>query len=117
VDELEEERSDLEQPAPVPGAEPDTADVFVRLAAEDRVVALLRDGLEEVASPRDRLVFVEHGVQVALGDPSPAVTIGRLYGMDPAAVRQQTRRIRIRLHRLASTDPRYGELMALPLVA
>lgn len=116
-DELDDERADVEQPPAAAGWESDTDDVLARLAARHEVVALLREGLEEVASPRDLLVFVEHGVQVALGDPSPAVTIGRMYGMEPTAVRQQTRRVRIRLHRLAATDPRFGELVTLPLVA
>jgi hypothetical protein len=88
-----------------------------RLAAVDETVALVRDGLAEVASPRDLLVYVEHRVQVALGDPSPAVTVARLYGMQPAAVRQQTRRIRLRLRRLAASDPRFAPLASLPVAA
>ena len=116
-DGLDDERADHEQPPAAAGSEAQLVEVLDRLAADHEVVALLRDGLEVVASPRDLLVFVEHGVQVALGDPSPAVTIGRMYGMEPAAVRQQTRRVRLRLRRLAATDPRFGELVSLPLVA
>jgi hypothetical protein len=54
---------------------------------------------------------------VALGDPSPAVTVGALYGMKPASVRQQSRRTRLRLRALAETEPRFGPLAELAVVA
>lgn len=98
-------------------AEIELPELLDRLAEVDETVALVRDGLAEVASPRDLLVYVEHRMQVALGDPSPAVTVARLYGMRPAAVRQQTRRIRLRLRRLAERDPRFAPLASLPVAA
>ena len=116
-DELEVDRLDVEEAPAAACAEPSAVDVLDHLAADDHVVALLRDGLSRVATERDRLVFVEHRLQVTMGDPSPAVTVARQHGMKPEAVRQQTRRIKIRLQRLAAVDPRFGELANLPLVA
>ncbi len=106
-----------EQPAHAPSIEASTAEVFSRLANEHRIVALLRDGLGRVASERDLVVFIELGVQVALGDPSPAVTVARMYGMQPAAVRQQNRRMRVRLRQLADREPRFAPLADLAMVA
>lgn len=117
ADELEPERYDVEALAPSHGSEPDTLALLESLAARQSTAALLHDGLARVASPRDRMVFVEHGVQVSMGDPSPAVTVGQQFGLKPATVRQQTRRIRLRLQGLAESDPRYGELAMLPMVA
>lgn len=117
ADQFEPERIDVELPPAAQGTEPGSFEVLAGLAETDPTVALLVDGLAQVATPRDQMVFVEHGLQVALGDPSPAVTVAHQFGMNPASVRQQTRRIRLRLRTLAETDPRYGDLAALPLVA
>lgn len=118
ADELDHEHLDQEAAAPPgPGAEEATDRCLARLAAVDPEVALLSAGLALVASPRDRLVFLEVGIQTALGDPSPAVTVGALYGMKPASVRQQSRRTRLRLRALAESDPRFGPLVELAVVA
>src|SRR5690606_8573318 len=116
-DPLHADTAEVEEPVHPAASEPDTEAVFVGLAGRYPLVALLQEGLERVASPRDVVVFVEHGVQVSLGDPSPAVTVARMYGMQPAAVRQQTRRLRLRLHDLARVDPRFADLASLPMVA
>lgn len=118
ADELDHERHAGQEAAPAPSGSEDPVEAcLARLAAGDRRVALLDEALELVASRRDRLVFVELGIQVALGDPSPAVTVGALYGMKPASVRQQSRRTKLRLRALAETEPRFGPLADLALVA
>lgn len=118
TDQLDHERhAGQEAPPAPPGGEEPVEACLARLAAHDRRVALLDEALELVASRRDRLVFVELGIQVALGDPSPAVTVGALYGMKPASVRQQSRRTKLRLRALAETEPRFGPLADLALVA
>ncbi|NLD77205.1 MAG: sigma-70 family RNA polymerase sigma factor [Acidimicrobiales bacterium] len=117
ADELEPERDEKPEEPAAGGSEPDPFELIEVLAARDQTVALLLAGLGQVASTRDQMVFVEHGLQVSMGDPSPAVTVGQQYGMKPATVRQQTRRIRLRLRGLAETDPRFVELASLPLVA
>ncbi|NLG65024.1 MAG: hypothetical protein GX537_05400 [Actinobacteria bacterium] len=117
ANELDDERTDVEEKPAVAGTEPDTYETLLGLASVNHDAARFIDALASVASVRDQMLFVEHGVQVSLGDPSPAVTVGQQFGMNPAAVRQQTRRIRLRLKDLADSDPRYRELAALDLVA
>lgn len=118
ADELQpDQHRDVAAPPPAPSTESSTAECLARLGRENQTVALLREGLELVASPRDQLVFVEMGVQFALGDPSPAVTVGALFGMKPASVRQQSRRTRVRLQALAASDDRFQPLASLALVA
>ena len=117
-DELDDARyCQKEAPAAASGFERDVAEVFAGLAESRPDVALFREALQCVGSPRDQLVFVEHGLQVAMGDPSPAVTVARLYEMNPAAVRQQTRRIRLRLKDLAASDERFAPLVKVTMVA
>lgn len=118
ADELDHEHhAGREAPPAPPGVEEPIGVCFARLAASDQRVALLGEALELVASRRDRLVFVELGIQVAMGDPSPAVTVGALYGMKPASVRQQSRRTKLRLRALADAEPRFGPLAELAVVA
>ena len=87
------------------------------MGSTEPLVELLFEALELVLSERDRQLFLEVEVQQALGDRSPATTVGPMLGMQPAAVRQQYRRARLRLRRLAGTDPRYAPLADLPIVA
>ncbi len=56
------------------------------------VVEIL-EGLPE----RNRNLFLEYRLQQELGDPSPANTVGEMYGLEPANVRQIVRRVRQRL--------------------
>ncbi len=104
-------------PRPSPAAEVPVVDLVVRLAADHPTLRLLHDAVQQVASPRDQELFYETALQVTLGDRAPAVTVGRLLGMAPAAVRQQHRRVRGRLRALADEDPRYAPLGALPVLA
>jgi hypothetical protein len=78
---------------------------------------LLLDALEQVGSPRDRGLLLDYQMQQDAGDPSPAVTVGRQYGLSAPAVRQAVRRMRRSLRELVRDDARYGELADLPLVA
>jgi DNA-directed RNA polymerase sigma subunit (sigma70/sigma32) len=55
-------------------------------------------------SERDRAVFVEYLLQTDLGDPSPAVTVGAVFGLQAANVRQIVKRTRTRLAGPARTD-------------
>ena len=96
-------------------SEPTAVEVLGRL--DDPVCVLLREALEAVASDRDRTILLEVGLQRSLGDASPAVTIGPSVGLRPDAVRQVLRRVRVRLHRLAETEPRYAPLVDLALLA
>ncbi len=111
------ERTEKED-GPVPSAhEARLVDVMRRMGSTEPLVELLFEALELVLSERDRQLFLEVEVQQALGDRSPATTVGPMLGMQPAAVRQQYRRARLRLRRLAGTDPHYAPLADLPIVA
>jgi hypothetical protein len=79
---------------------------------DDRFL-LLVEALGIVGRARDRAAHVQYGVQKHLGDPSPALTVGREMGLRPDHVRQIDRRMRVRLQRLAQDDPRYGPLIGL----
>jgi hypothetical protein len=70
-----------------------------------------------VASERDQVIFFETAVQSALGDRSPAATVAGLMGIRPEAVRQQARRVRLRVQRLAADEPRFAVLADLSVVA
>ncbi len=117
ADPLDDALLEAEGLPPAPGDEPDLGEVLDQLAAQLPLVALVREGLRTVASPRDRALLLEVGVQGVLGDPSPAVTVAALHDMTPEAVRQVLSRARRRLRRLAADDERFAPLADLPLAA
>ena len=117
ADALDEGLLDVPAPAPAPGDEPDVMALLDGLAGQWPLVALVREGLEAVASARDRRILLEVELQAALGDPSPAVTVAAERGMQPAAVRQVVSRTRRRLRGLAQGDERFAPLAHLPLAA
>lgn len=117
ADDLDEGLLDLAAPAPAPGDEPDVMALLDGLAGQWPLVALVREGLEAVASARDRQILLEVELQAVLGDPSPAVTVAAEWGMQPAAVRQVVSRTRRRLRGLAQGDERFAPLADLPLAA
>lgn len=80
--ELDDQCFDEGQPAPV-----DTVD-YDELVARDPRFATFDDVLRECTSERDRRVVIEYLQQRAAGDPSPAHTVGHMFGLQPATVRQ-----------------------------
>lgn len=100
-----------------PAAEPEALALFDGLAARRPDVGLLREGLARVSRPAQQAILLEVKLQGALGDPSPAVTVGRQVGMRPDAVRQTVKRVLDRLRHLAETDDRFAPLTDLHLVA
>lgn len=91
--------------------------VLDRLAHHDPTLHRLDEALQRTASPRDRALLLDFRSQQALGDPSPATTVGPMYGVTPAAARKVVSRVSARVRALADDDPRYAEVGALPLVA
>ena len=88
-------------------------DALVRLSASDDVCALLLAALEDVATERDREILLAYKLQSALGDPSPANTVGAAFRMKPATVRQIVKRALDRLRALAVSETRYRPLLDL----
>jgi hypothetical protein len=99
------------------GADAEDLDVLARLRSSHPTCELLAQALAHVATPRDQALLFGVKVQRSLGDPSPAVTLGAVWGLRPDAVRQVVRRVTDRLRRLAATDLRYAPLADLPLLA
>jgi hypothetical protein len=101
-------------------AAPISADAEVdldELAARVPELDLLLEAIRELGlRDRDRRVHVEYRLQVALGDPSPAQTVGAEFGLTPELVRQIDRRVRARLQRLAATVERFAPIADLPWV-
>lgn len=113
------ERHDLDPPAPAAAAtvEKATVDLVATVAGRDPAVALLFEGVQRVASPRDVSVYFDVIIEQAGGNQAPAAVVARLHGVAPTTVRQQHRRVRTRLQRLAASDPRFAPLASLAVVA
>ena len=98
-------------------SEPEPLEVLGGLAAGEPLCALLHDALAAVGSTRDQSIVLELALQHTLGDPSPALTVAGMHGMQAAAVRQVWHRVRARLRTLAEADERYAPLAGLALLA
>jgi hypothetical protein len=97
--------------------DPEPVGLLERLAARHPQCRLLLDALDRVSTPRNREILLEVRLQASLGDPAPAVTVGRSFGLRPDAVRQVVKRTRDAIGRLAAEEPRFAALAAIPLVA
>jgi hypothetical protein len=97
--------------------DPEPLSILERLAARHPQCRLLLDALDRVSTPRNREILLEVRLQASLGDPAPAVTVGRSFGLRPDAVRQVVKRTRDAIGRLAVDEPRFAALAAIPLVA
>jgi hypothetical protein len=92
--------------------------VLERIAADHHGARLLLDALERSGiSRRDRELWLEYVCEKAVGNPAPATTVGPVFAMKESTVRQAARRVRQRVHRLATTDERYAALAGLPVLA
>jgi uncharacterized protein YcaQ len=114
-----DERTVPEIAAEAPGAasEPDELVLLDALAKRLPECELLQEALTRVTTPRNRAILLAVRVQELLGDPAPAATVGRDYGLRADAVRQIKRRTLERLRTLASTEPRFAPLADLALLA
>ena len=89
---------------------------LVDLAGEYHEVHQLLIALDAIASERDGQVHLEYQVQKALGDRSPANTVGAMFDLSPANVRQIDRRLRRKLSDLHANDSAYTALARLSWV-
>lgn len=81
--------------------QPVCADVTFRdLAAHRADIAEWITVVEGLTTERNANVHIEYQTQKSLGDPSPAHTVGREFGLRPANVRQIDRRVRSKLAKL-----------------
>lgn len=68
---------------------------------------LLDQAIRSVGCERSQLVCWQYGIQKGLGDPSPAITVGRMFGLNPGNIRQIYRRQKVRVEALIETDERF----------
>ena len=78
---------------------------YDELVARDPRFASFDEVLRECASERDRRIVIEYLQQQAGGDPSPAHTVGRMFGLEPAAVRQAFSRAMRKIRKLLGDEP------------
>ncbi|MGH9286924.1 MAG: hypothetical protein ACRD0V_01285 [Acidimicrobiales bacterium] len=114
--------ADVDAPAPdSPPAHARDASMWPaleRVAADHHDARLLLDALERSdISRRDRELWLEYVCEKAVGNPAPATTVGPVFAMRASTVRQAARRVRKRVHRLATTDERFAPLAGLPVLA
>lgn len=98
-------------------ADEDVLETIARVAAREPMVELLFEAVQLVASPRDVPIWFDVINEQAGGNRAPAAVVAGLHGLRPETVRQQHRRIRVRIRHLASTEPRFAPLADLPVVA
>lgn len=116
ADELDDRAFEL--PARAAGDVDDMTPLDLLDARREPVCRLLRDAFDSAGvSERDRTLLLETRLQASLGDPSPATTVGMLFDMQPAAVRQAVKRAKDRLRGLADAESRYAPLADLALLA
>ena len=94
----------------------DVLEIAARLAASHPEVRLVLDALAGVKE-RDRRVFLRILQEQAGGNRLAAVTVAVEETMQPAAVRQVCRRVRVRIAKLVAAEPGYLPLRDLPLLA
>ncbi len=98
------------------GADPPPGETLGGLAESDERCRLLRRAIDAALSPVDQELFLGYELQRQSGDPSPAVTMGALFGLKPATVRQRVWRARRKLAAVVDTDLRYAALAGLALL-
>ena len=117
--------------APLPdGGPPETAAPAAAMGNDDEGVLvtldrlgglrgdlrLLHEALDRVSRPSQQKILFEVRMQAGQGDPSPAVTVARAYGLRPDAVRQTCKRVVDRVRDLTDHDPHFAPLADLHLL-
>lgn len=115
TDELDETLHDLSGREPAGGDEPEELELLQQIAHNKPTAGLLAEALTAITSERNQRILLAYRMQASLGDPSPAHTTGQRFGMTPPAVRQCVKRTRDRLRHLIDAEPRYADLVGLPL--
>jgi hypothetical protein len=99
------------------GGAPSGREDFDAMAERFLQVALLRDAIARVGSPRDQAVHIQYRIQKRSGDTSPAHTVAAEFGLAPDNVRQIDHRMRRKLRCLIDAEERYDSLRTLGWLA
>jgi hypothetical protein len=103
---------------PFPDLDVGEDEALALLARKIPSVALFAEALEAVTDrERNRQVLLLYELQRSAGDPSPALTVGQVHGMKPAAVRKCVERTKKALVALALSEVRFAAIAALPILA
>lgn len=78
---------------------------FDVLATDCAEIADWLADVRQVANERDQRIHIEYQTQKSLGDPSPAITVGAEFGLQPANIRQIDARVRSRLAETSALVP------------
>jgi len=97
--------------------EADLAEALDRLAGCVPEAQLLLSGLSQVASERDRRIWLEYVAEQAMGNPAPAGAVARMHGLTEPNVRKIVQRVRKGLSDLGQRDPSFELLRQFPAVA
>ena len=98
------------------GQEPPRVETLRGLAAVDERCGLLRSAMDAALAPDEQELFLDYEVQRESGDPSPAVTVGAVFGLRPATVRQRVLRARRKLARAVARDDRFTPIAGAALL-
>jgi len=80
------------------------------IVSADPRARLLDQAIRSVGHERSQLVCWQYGIQKSMGDPSPSITVGRMFGLNPGNVRQIYRRHKARVEALIEVDERFVSL-------
>ncbi|MGH9120288.1 MAG: hypothetical protein ACRD0A_21195 [Acidimicrobiales bacterium] len=98
------------------GAEPPRVETLHGLATVHERCRLLRMAMDEALAPEEQELLLDYVVQCGSGDPSPSITVGAVFGLQPATVRQRVVRARRRLATTIAGDDRYAPLAGVALL-
>ncbi len=89
--------------------DPLVAEIAALVRADPRA-GLLDRAMRAVGGERNRRICWQYGIQKALGDPSPAVTVGHMFDLEPGNIRQIFRRHRAKVLELVRSDDAFEQL-------
>jgi len=92
-----------------PETDPLGAEIASLVFADPRA-GLLDRAVRAVGVDRSQQICWQYGIQKALKDPSPAVTVGRMFDLEPGNIRQIFRRHRAKVLELIRTDDQFEPL-------
>lgn len=113
-----EDRADVVAlPVPLVAEDVEEIEVLRGLAAHRPDARLLLEALERVTTGRDRAILLAYELYRAEGDPSPANTVARQFGVSADNARQIVKRSKDRIRVLAGGDAQFAPLGGLALLA
>lgn len=111
----EEESEEVSRGELFCGDDPPPTATLQALAAGNGWYALLQEALDRALSRANQDLLLAYRMQQLSHDPSPATTLGAMFGLSPPNVRQRVARARKRTLAVITAEPRFAPLADLPL--